>query len=51
MSLTLLLYGQVHEHSLSFDFFTEMIIQETRLKMRLMKMFGAFERSMSMGKQ
>ena len=51
MSLTLLFYGQVHEHSLYFVFVTLTIIQEARVKMRLLKMFGAFARRRSMGKQ
>ena len=51
MSLTLLFYGQVREHSLFFVFVTLTIIQEARVKMRLLKMFGAFARRRSMGKQ
>ena len=51
MSLTVLFYGQVREHSLYFVFVTLTIIQEAREEMRLLKMFGAFARRRSMGKQ
>ena len=51
MSLTVLFYGQVREHSFYFVFVTLTIIQEARVEMRLLKMFGAFARRRSMGKQ